>query len=114
MFLTLEDETGILNLIIWPKVFERNRRLILSSSMLLAEGTLQKAGEVVHLIVRRVEDGSEALAAIGKAPLQARLGRGDEYRGQGASSPLSLPGRPSGHYGQPGRNGLRPRSRDFR
>ena len=114
MFLTLEDETGILNLIIWPKVFERNRRLILSSSMLLAEGTLQKAGEVVHLIVRRVEDGSEALAAIGKAPLQARLGRGDEYRGQGASSPLSLPGRPSGHYDQTGRNGLRPRSRDFR
>jgi len=65
LFITLEDETGIANLVIWPKLFETNRRVILSATMLAARGVIQRESEVVHLIVHKVTDLSNALAAIG-------------------------------------------------
>ncbi len=55
MFITLEDETGIANLVVWPKVFEANRRIILSASMIAARGMIQREGEVVHFVVHRPE-----------------------------------------------------------
>lgn len=49
VFITLEDETGITNLIIRPEVFEKYRRIVLSSSCLLATGVLERIGEVVYI-----------------------------------------------------------------
>ena len=49
LFITLEDKTDIANLIIWPSVFERQRRLILSASMIGCRGKLQREGEVIHV-----------------------------------------------------------------
>ena len=54
LFITLEDETGIANLVVWPKVFEQNRRIIMSASMMAVRGRIQREGEVVHLVARRV------------------------------------------------------------
>lgn len=65
LFVTLEDETAIANLVIWPKLFEANRRVILSATMLAARGVVQREGEVVHLIVHKIADLSNALAAVG-------------------------------------------------
>ena len=65
LFVTLEDETAIANLVIWPKLFEANRRVILSATMLAARGVVQREGEVVHLIVHKIADLSDVLAAIG-------------------------------------------------
>lgn len=45
----LEDETGIANLAVWPQVFEKNRRIILSAGMFAVRGQVQR-GEVVHLV----------------------------------------------------------------
>jgi error-prone DNA polymerase len=50
-FITLEDETGIANLIVWLDTFERYRRVARTSTLLLARGTIERAGEVVHVHV---------------------------------------------------------------
>ncbi|WP_395671388.1 error-prone DNA polymerase [Phenylobacterium sp.] len=64
VFLTLEDETGIANIVVWKDAFEANRRLVMSASFLAIEGQLQKEGEVVHLVARRFTDLSHRLAAL--------------------------------------------------
>ncbi|TDX01886.1 error-prone DNA polymerase [Dinghuibacter silviterrae] len=53
-FITLEDETGTVNLVVWAKLFEQYRKEILSSRLLMAEGHLQIEREVIHVIVQRV------------------------------------------------------------
>jgi hypothetical protein len=64
MSITLEDETGIANLIVWPKLFEAQRRVILAARMLGVEGRVQREGDAVHFIASRVVDLSHALAGI--------------------------------------------------
>jgi error-prone DNA polymerase len=64
LFVTIEDETGIANLIIWSKVFEKQRRLILSASMIDVKGRLQREGEVVHLIAHELTDFSDLLRTV--------------------------------------------------
>ncbi|MCB1464253.1 MAG: error-prone DNA polymerase, partial [Nitratireductor sp.] len=61
IFVTLEDETGIANVIVWPKVFEKHRRIVMGARMVLIEGQLQKADGVVHLIARRLSDMTREL-----------------------------------------------------
>ncbi len=56
MFMTVEDEAGIANLVIWPSLFERERSLILSAGLLACRGRVQRAGTVVHLVAERLED----------------------------------------------------------
>ncbi len=54
VFITIEDETGIANLVIWPKLYERQRRVILSAGMMAIHGRIQREGEVVHLVAHQV------------------------------------------------------------
>jgi error-prone DNA polymerase len=61
MFMTIEDETGIANLIIRPRVYERVRSIVRHATTLLAEGTVEHRSGVTHLIVRRITDLSEEL-----------------------------------------------------
>lgn len=55
-FLTLEDETGQANIIVWPQLLERYRQAVVYGSFLLIQGQLQREGEVTHIVTRRVED----------------------------------------------------------
>lgn len=66
MFITLEDETGIANLVVWPQVFEQHRRTVLSAGMIAVSGRIQREGEVVHLVARKISDLSAELASIGE------------------------------------------------
>ena len=50
LFITLEDETGIANLVVWPAVFEQFRRTVMGASMIAVRGRVQREGEVVHLL----------------------------------------------------------------
>ncbi|MEO5322842.1 error-prone DNA polymerase [Mesorhizobium sp. CC13] len=88
MFITLEDETGIANLVVWPKVFEANRRTILSAGMIAVRGRIQREGEVVHLVAQRLTDLSAELASVGQRDAAFPLphGRGDQAR-HGGSGP---------------------------
>jgi error-prone DNA polymerase len=80
IFMTLEDETDIANIIVWPKVFKQNRRIVMTSRFVAVRGRLQKAGLVVHVVaqsfvdltaeLRRLTDGDlAATGAQGELPL---------------------------------------------
>jgi error-prone DNA polymerase len=56
VFATLEDETGIANIVIWPHVFEKHRRIVMTSRLLLVKGRVQREKEVIHLVADRLED----------------------------------------------------------
>jgi error-prone DNA polymerase len=56
IFATLEDETGFANIIVWPKVFETYRPIIMRSRLLEARGRLQREGRVIHLVAEQVTD----------------------------------------------------------
>jgi error-prone DNA polymerase len=89
IFATLEDETGVTNLIIWPKTFERYRREVLTSSLMRVEGRLQREGLVIHVIADRIDDLSQILRDLGSRdePLKTEAGRGDQVRHGGGGKP---------------------------
>ncbi|PAU96899.1 error-prone DNA polymerase [Paracoccus salipaludis] len=93
MFITLEDETGIANLVVWTKVFEAHRRIVLSASMIAVNARVQREGEVVHLVVHRITDLSQELGSVGQ---------------RGESFPLPHSRGDEVHHGPPGPD---PRSR---
>jgi error-prone DNA polymerase len=74
VFMTLEDESGIANLIIRPKTYERIRRIARGAVAVLAEGTVEHRSGVTHLVVRRMTDLGGELAALagGAIPQQSR------------------------------------------
>jgi error-prone DNA polymerase len=82
VFMTLEDETDIANIIVWPKVFEKNRRTVMTARFLAVRGHLQRAGLVIHVIAESFFDLSAELP---------RLRDGDLF-----SSELSSTPRPEG------------------
>ncbi len=64
IFATLEDETGIANLIIWADVFERFRRAAMAARLLVCTGRLQREGLVIHIIAQQLEDYSRHLDGL--------------------------------------------------
>jgi error-prone DNA polymerase len=91
MFITLEDETGPANVVVWPSLFEKQRRVILGSSMMGIHGKIQREGEVVDLIARQLYDLSGDLSGLADRDLDVRIptGRGDEFAHGSAGSPDS-------------------------
>ncbi|WP_430387860.1 error-prone DNA polymerase [Blastomonas fulva] len=83
IFVTIEDETGITNIVLWARLFERYRRAVMASRLMQVEGVLQRSREgVVHLMANRVVDRSDLLAKLtatrGDGALSPPLARGDE------------------------------------
>lgn len=94
MFLTMEDETGAANVVVWVKVFEKYRRVLLSSAMLAVRGRIQREGEVVHLVAHHLTDLSGELASVGNrgTPFPLPHGPGDEaHHGAPGIDQRSLP-----------------------
>jgi error-prone DNA polymerase len=94
MFITLEDETGIANLVVWPQVFEKFRRLVMSASMIAVRGRIQREGEVIHVVAHRLVDLSAELATVASrdAAFPLSHGCGDQVTNAGASrDPRELP-----------------------
>jgi error-prone DNA polymerase len=73
VFVTLEDETGIANLVVWIPVFERFRRIVMGARMIACTGRLQIQGEVIHVVAERMADLTPELRRIGE-------GAGDQGR----------------------------------
>jgi error-prone DNA polymerase len=61
IFMTLEDETGIANLVVWRRVFERFRRVVMGAKLVQCEGRVQREGEVIHIVAERLTDLSPLL-----------------------------------------------------
>jgi len=69
VFVTLEDETGTINVIVWRDLTERQRRELLGARLMGVEGVLEREGEVMHLVARRLSDHS---ALLGRIATQSR------------------------------------------
>lgn len=109
MFMTLEDETGIANAVLWPKTFERYRRQAMGARLVLLEGRLQRSPEgIVHMVAERVEDRTHELARLSNGLLQRTLARADEVRKPGQDQRL-----PPRQHTHPRNVRVLPRSRDF-
>ncbi len=77
LFITLEDETGVANAILWPDRFEANRRAVMSSAMLSITGRVQREGTVIHVIVDKLADLTPMLRQVGDIDLPRMVSRGD-------------------------------------
>jgi error-prone DNA polymerase len=95
LFVTIEDETGVANGILWPDRFEIYRRQVMSASMIAIRGRLQKEGEVIHVIADRITDHDAMLRTIGRTGFSVAPGRGDGASNGGGPDPRD-PGFPRG------------------
>ena len=73
IFLTLEDETGVANVVVWAKVYERFRRAVIAGRLLRVTGRLQREAGVVHVVAEGIEDCSALLYKL-LVPDLARAG----------------------------------------
>jgi error-prone DNA polymerase len=82
VFMTIEDETGIANSVIWPKVLERMRTVVMGARLVVVHGRVQRHEDIIHVIAARLEDKSEWLRLLtedGEA-LSAALAHADEVK----------------------------------
>ncbi len=80
IFITLEDETGVSNIVVWPKIYEQFRRAVIGGRLLRVTGRVQREGAVIHVIAERIEDCSALLGEMGRGVIDPTAGRGDEAR----------------------------------
>jgi error-prone DNA polymerase len=99
MFITIEDESGIANLIVWPRMFEENRRIVMGARMLGIYGQVQREGDVIHVIVKKLIDLSSMLSSLGErgGKFPMKLARADGASSGGGPDPRDPVGKTSGH-----------------
>ena len=102
VFITIEDETGVANLVVWPDVFEKQRKIVMGARLMAVDGVIQSEEGVIHVVARRLEDHTHMLRHLSDDIVEAPLSRGDA---PGAMRPL--PGR------HPRDVEIIPKSRDF-
>lgn len=103
VFITLEDESGVINLIIWPDMLERNRKVIMGSRLMSIEGTVQMDDDVIHVVAKKLYDDTALLSVLSSDVLAPDLARADHVL-----NPL-----PSNTGRHPRNVSVIPKSRDF-
>ena len=112
IFITLEDETGITNVLLWARTFERFRAEVMGARLMLVEGRVQKSKEgVTHLMGARVFNRSDELARLSEDHKpEIELTRADEFK---HPQHTRGPKRPDGMFVHPRDVRVLPKSRDF-
>ena len=110
IFATLEDETGVANVIIWPDRFQRYRKTVIGAKLLGVTGRLQREGEVIHLIADQLVDWTAALSTLTDGGFNPSLAHADEVARPTADA-RQKPAR--GHGLAPAGAEIIPASRDF-
>ena len=105
-FITLEDEDGVANLVIWPKLFEHYRALIMTSRLLVVHGRVQTDGRVIHVVADRLEDRTARLDTLSDEQVPSTDVRGDHIN-------HPLPSHVGGGRKHPRDVRVIPKSRDF-
>ena len=107
IFMTLEDETGIANIIVWPKIFEMLRPIVIGARFVAVTGRLQNEADVIHVIAERIADltpwlsllamrGPEHIAGLARAGEVIRPPAGRDQRCSGEAAPtFAFPEEPS-------------------
>lgn len=102
-FITLEDERGVANLVVWPKVMEAFRKVIMGARVIDVRGTVQRSDDIIHVVAHHLEDRSDALERLSNDAMAPPLARADEVK-------KALP---NGSRGHPRNVRVIPKSRDF-
>ena len=102
-FITVEDETGVANLVVWPKVMEAYRKVIMGARIIDVRGVVQRTEDVIHVVVHHLEDRSDALDRLSNDAMQPPLACADEVK-------RALP---NGTHRHPRDARVIPKSRDF-
>ncbi len=79
VFITLEDETGIANLVVWPDVFEKQRKIVMGARLIAVHGIVQRDpdSDVIHVVARQLEDHSHMLRHLSDEAMPSTLNQGD-------------------------------------
>ena len=81
IFMTLEDETGVANAIVWPKIFEQNRAVVLGGRFVAITGRVQNEAGVIHMVADSFEDLTPMLGLLSQEGVQlSNLAHADELR----------------------------------
>lgn len=110
-FITLEDETGVANLVVWPKVMAQFRKIIMTARVMDVRGVVQTDGNVIHVVVHELGDKTDVLGRLADNPsdglMPVPLAHADEVQ-------RPIPSRSGpGMRGQPRDARIIPKSRDF-
>ena len=103
-FITLEDETGIANLVAWPKVMEAFRKVIMRARVFDLRGYVQRSEDVIHVVAQQLTDRSDALERLADDKMEPQLAHADEVK-------RNVPQDPRGRHPRDVR--VIPKSRDF-
>lgn len=78
-FITLEDETGVANLVVWPDVFDKQRKIVMGARLIAVHGIIQKDAEdgVIHVVARQLEDHTHMLRHLSDETMPSTLNQGD-------------------------------------
>ena len=102
--MTIEDETGIANLVIWPSLLERFRKIIMGARLVWIDGIIQRSDEgIIHIVIETISDRSFDLLALSDEQLPPSFARADEVK-----RPV-----PEGRARHPRNVSILPQSRDF-
>ncbi len=114
-FITLEDESGVINLVIWPDLMEKLRKVIMSARLMEVRGRVEYDDEVTHVIVTNIVDASAKLMMLSEDHLVPAIARADEVNRPLPHSNRSpqIPELPPIRHGHPRDARIIPRSRDF-
>jgi error-prone DNA polymerase len=77
-FITLEDETGVINLVVWPDLKEKQRKVVMGARLMEVRGRVEYDDEVIHVIAANMTDATQRLHALSDDLLDAPLARADE------------------------------------
>jgi DNA polymerase III alpha subunit len=80
IFMTLEDEGHIANIVVWPRVFEQFRTQVLGARLCAVDGVIQNQNNVVHVVAERLHDFSPLLARLSADDMPVATARADETR----------------------------------
>ncbi len=101
IFMTLEDETGVANVIVWPKIFERLRAIVLGARFVAVTGKLQSEQGVIHIVAERMNDLTPMLGLLSESgPTIGALARADEAH---KTEPTETRRRQGNRFAQPPR-----------
>ena len=116
-FITLEDETGVINLVVWPDLKEKQRKVVMGARLMEVRGRVEYDDAVIHVIAAHMTDATAALHALSDDLLQAPLARADHVNtplvGRRPPALHDLAGPTPNVTGHPRDHRILPKSRDF-
>ena len=117
VFVTLEDETGVANLVVWPDAFERYRKVVMGARLIEVRGRVEYDEDVLHVIAAHLVDATHRLYRLSDDLLEPAIAYGDHAGPLPPARPFEPPGpdnRDCGfHHGHPRDVRIIPKSRDF-